>query len=72
LVPAGTDIFDLLFEYRKVYDGWPGRERRYARSCTQRSATSTAACGAVVEPGRQPVRSVGNALWISHHRSPAT
>jgi hypothetical protein len=21
LLPAGTDIFDLLFEYRKVYDG---------------------------------------------------
>jgi hypothetical protein len=25
-----------------------------------------------VEPGRQPVCSVGSALWISHHRSPAT
>jgi hypothetical protein len=25
-----------------------------------------------VEPGRQPVRSVGSALWISHHRAPAT
>ena len=25
-----------------------------------------------MEPGRQPVCSVGSALWISHHRSPAT